>query len=51
MSLTSSSRGNLVRVIIILAALVGVPPASPQNFHIGTATGTSSRPALLIHWA
>jgi hypothetical protein len=25
---------------MIVAALVGIPPASAQNFHIGTATGT-----------
>jgi hypothetical protein len=40
MSLISSSRTNLVSIAIIVAALVGAPPASAQNFKIGTATGT-----------
>jgi hypothetical protein len=43
MSLISSR--NLVSVTIVVAAIVaalaGVPPASAQNFHIGTATGTA----------
>lgn len=39
MNLFSLSR-VLVRVTIIVAALVGTTPASAQNFHIGTATGT-----------
>ena len=40
MSLISSSRRSIVSLAIILAALVGIPLASAQNFHIGTATGT-----------
>src|SRR5215472_12832254 len=40
MSPTTSSCRSLVSVAIVIAALVGVPPASAQNFKIGTATGT-----------
>ena len=49
MSLIGSSRGNLVCVTLIVAALVSIPSASAQkspssdsapNFMIGTATGT-----------
>ncbi|HEV2380412.1 MAG TPA: hypothetical protein VG206_11530 [Terriglobia bacterium] len=40
MSLIGMSRRNLVSVAIIVAALVGIRPASAQNFKIGTATGT-----------
>jgi hypothetical protein len=40
MSLIGTSRRNLVSVAIIFAALVGIRPASAQNFHIGTTTGT-----------
>lgn len=42
MNRTSSTRKNLVSVAIVVAALVGVAPASAQksNFSIGTAVGT-----------
>jgi hypothetical protein len=40
MGLVGSSRRNLVSVTIVLTTLAGIRPASAQNFHIGTASGT-----------